>query len=808
MKRTDGYLRGISILLFAVLGAIAVLWAGVSLSGWPAPDLLGKERCEVLPADWAQVLPDGSRKDVEIPGTFEVDEHSTAVIEAALPASIPEDAYISLRSATAEVKVFVDGNLRYTYSLNASPFSKGYTTTAILFVGLQQEDAGKVLRIESTSDTIYCGYIDTVYYGDRTGILLHYFREFGAEVVLAILLLSFGIAIIILSLIMEFRTHTAPELRFLALGVVFFAGWSLTECSLRQFLFPRVDAASFAAFIFKFLMALPFMCYLDEVQKRRYHRLYIIMEAVTVAASAVCFLLHMTGILPYIYSIPVVVIEIASGFIAVFVTVIRDIRRKALDYPLIAAGMGVFFLTGLISIPDYMQGAGNMNKNLVLIGLLALAIVAVLRAVLDAEKAKQEKKEALALSDSKSRFLASMSHEIRTPINTVLGMNEMIERECTDEGILKYSENIDTAGRMLLSIINDILDFSKIESGKMELTEVPYQTASVINDCVTLLKKRADSKGLRMVLSCDRNLPSSLIGDDVRVKQIITNLLTNAVKYTEKGSVTLTVDGARIPNENNGKGLVPLGGEKTGHENNGKDFLLRVCVKDTGIGIKEEAMKDLFSDFSRVDQTKNRHIEGTGLGLAITKLLVDAMGGKIHVESVYGEGSAFSIEIPQKIADEQPMGDLEANTASVQTEKKKNEPAFRVPQAHVLVVDDNKMNRLVFTSLLKQTEMQIDQASGGAEALEMTRKQKYDIIFMDHMMPEMDGIETLQRLRAEEGNPNQRTCSIALTANAIAGIDRTYREAGFQDYLAKPVQPAKLERMVIAHLPEEMVEKR
>lgn len=302
MKRTDGYLRGISILLFAVLGAIAVLWAGVSLSGWPAPDLLGKERCEVLPADWAQVLPDGSRKDVEIPGTFEVDEHSTAVIEAALP----------------------------------------------------------------------------------------------------------------------------------------------------------------------------FMCYLDEVQKRRYHRLYIIMEAVAVAASAACFLLHMTGILPYIYSIPVVVIEIASGIIAVFVTVIQDIRRKALDYPLIAAGMGVFFLTGLISIPDYMQGAGNMNKNLVLIGLLALAIVAVLRAVLDAEKAKQEKKEALALSDSKSRFLASMSHEIRTPINTVLGMNEMIERECTDEGILKYSENIDTAGRMLLSIINDILDFSKIESGKMELTEVPY----------------------------------------------------------------------------------------------------------------------------------------------------------------------------------------------------------------------------------------------------------------------------------------------------------------------------------------------
>lgn len=453
--------------------------------------------------------------------------------------------------------------------------------------------------------------------------------------------------------------------------------------------------------------------------------------------------------------------------------------------------MGIFFLTGLVSIPGFLQGSGNMNKNLILLGLLALAIVAVLRAVLDAEKAKEEKKEALALSDSKSRFLASMSHEIRTPINTVLGMNEMIERECADENILKYSENIDTAGRMLLSIINDILDFSKIESGKMELTEVTYQTASVINDCVTLLKKRADAKGLTMILSCDRNLPAALIGDDVRVKQIITNILTNAVKYTEKGSVTLTVNGVKISNDNNGK-----------------DFLLRVSVKDTGIGIKKEAMKDLFSDFSRVDQTKNRHIEGTGLGLAITKLLTDAMGGSIHVESVYGEGSEFSVEIPQKIVDEKPMGDLQANIASAQTEKKKYEPEFRAPKAHVLVVDDNKMNRLVFTSLLKQTQMKIDQAAGGMEALEMTRKQKYDIIFMDHMMPEIDGIETLQRLRAEENNPNRNTCSIALTANAIAGIDRMYRDAGFQDYLAKPVQPEKLERMVIAHLPQDMVEKR
>ena len=464
--------------------------------------------------------------------------------------------------------------------------------------------------------------------------------------------------------------------------------------------------------------------------------------------------------------------------------------------------MGIFFLSGLVSIPGYMQGSGNMNKSLVLLGLMALAIFAVLKAVIDAERAKEEKKEALALSNSKSRFLASMSHEIRTPINTVLGMNEMIERECTDENILAYADNIGTAGRMLLSLINDILDFSKIESGKMELTETPYQTASVINDCVTLLKKRADEKGLKMILSCDSSLPSALVGDDVRITQIITNNLTNAVKYTEKGSVTLTVTGHALVPER-GQSMPPEkerfpASEKGQGE---KDFLLVISVRDTGIGIKEEAMGDLFTDFSRMDQTRNRHIEGTGLGLAITKLLVEAMGGKISVQSVYGEGSLFTVEIPQKISDARPMGKFEENNNSAaQTDKKKYEPSFTAPDARILVVDDNRMNRMVFKALLKQTAIKIDQAADGLEALALTREQKYDMIFMDHMMPAPDGIETLKMLRAEEGNPNRDTCTIALTANAIAGIDRMYR--------TKPVVPVKLERMIIAHLPKELVTKK
>ena len=330
MNRTDRYLRIISILLFAVLGGLFVLFIAVNCSSLPALDMLGQKRCEILSSGWTQILPDdGSEKDVSLPGTFETDADSTAVLETALPDTIPEGSWISTRSATSELRVYVNDVLRYSYSLNDSPFSKGYTTTGLVFVKLQPSDEGKILRLEARSDTMYRGYVDTVYNGDRAGILAFYFTEHGLEVILAIMLFLFGLAIIVLSLVMEVRTHTALELKFLALGVVFFAGWSLTECFLRQFLFPHVDIASFAAFIFKFLMPLPFAVYMDEIQKRRYHRLYLILEAVTVLSAGVFFILHMTGLLPYIYSIPAVIIDVVICIAAIFVTVIRDIRKKS-----------------------------------------------------------------------------------------------------------------------------------------------------------------------------------------------------------------------------------------------------------------------------------------------------------------------------------------------------------------------------------------------------------------------------------------------------------------------------------------------
>lgn len=384
---------------------------------------------------------------------------------------------------------------------------------------------------------------------------------------------------------------------------------------------------------------------------------------------------------------------------------------------------------------------------------------------------------AMAAGRAKSQFLAQMSHEIRTPINAVLGMNEMILRESKNKDILDYSENIKNAGKTLLSIINSILDFSKIEDGKMEITPVRYDTAGLISNLENSIKERANAKSLEFILNVDETLPSALFGDDVRVSQVIMNLLTNAVKYTEKGSVTLTMENA-------------------GTE--GNNITLGVSVSDTGIGIKDEDRERLFESFERLDEKRNRNIEGTGLGMSIVTKLLSMMGSELNLESVYGEGSVFSFRLDQGIEDPKPIGDY---TERIKTERDEAKLAasFKAPDAKVLVVDDNQMNLAVAKNLLKLNGIKPDLASSGSKAMDMVKEKEYDIIFLDHMMPKPDGIETLKIMRAERMIGNE-TYVIALTANAVVGSREMYMEAGFDDYLTKPIEVEQLERMLSKHL--------
>ena len=416
-------------------------------------------------------------------------------------------------------------------------------------------------------------------------------------------------------------------------------------------------------------------------------------------------------------------------------------------------------------------------------GLIILLIFNFVILMIYNRKLSEAALEANQANDAKSYFLSTMSHDIRTPMNAILGLNEMVLRESRDDNIIGYSESIRTAGNTLLGLINDILDFSKIEAGRMEMINVDYSFVSVLNDLVNMVQKKAEEKGLAFNIDIDREIPSILNGDEIRIKQVITNILSNAVKYTKEGSVTFSVGYEKIPDRPD-------------------SIILKISVADTGIGIKPEDMDKLFKAFERIEEKRNRNIEGTGLGMTIAQSFLAMMDSHLQVESTYGKGSTFSFDLEQKVVKWDPIGDYENAFRLSLSERRNYREKFTAPHARLLVVDDTPVNLTVFTSLLSRTGIQIDTAMDGDGAVSMYKQKHYDVIFLDHMMPDKDGIETLAEMKALKDTPNNGTPIICLTANAISGMRETFMKAGFDDYITKPIDPDRLEGMLLHYLPK------
>ena len=400
------------------------------------------------------------------------------------------------------------------------------------------------------------------------------------------------------------------------------------------------------------------------------------------------------------------------------------------------------------------------------------------------ELAEEQAKKIEELNRSQNRFFSSMSHEIRTPINTIIGLNEMILRENASDEINENAANIQVASKMLLQTINDILDMSKFESGQMDIVPVSYHTGDMLSDIVGMLWLKAKDKNLEFHIKVSEDIPGELIGDEVRIKQILINVLTNAIKYTNEGSVTLSIQCER-------KGA--------------KEVNVIYTVTDTGMGIKKESIPYLFTAFKRIDEEKNRYIEGTGLGLSIVKKFLDLMGGNISVNSVYTKGSTFTIQIPQKIASDEAIGKIDLERRHNVNRMSDYHQSFEAPGAKVLVVDDTVANLLVVEKLLRATKVQLTTSDNGEDALKKTLADKYDVIFMDHMMPQMDGIECFHKIREQTGGLCRESKIIALTANAGGDSAALYAREGFDGYLVKPISGNSLENELRRHLPKELV---
>lgn len=771
--------RGMKIIKW-ILGGMLIfsfLFFIIGENVLPENDVMEGSTFQNFEAQWVQEMPDGTKTPVTIPGNCDVSYGEWGVISTQLPEN-QTDTWLCARSMQQELNIYVGEELRKAYStLETQKFGKTSTMTYVLFP-IYESDAGKTLRIEFMSKSNYANYVSDIYQGEEEDIKSHFLYYYGAGAILAALIFLIGLMVIVVCMLIRVWYKREVDLLYLGHVLLIASTWLIAESKVRQFILPSTTVAMWMGFLMIALLPYPFICYVNDVQKGRYQKAYFAIGVCTVINFVVMMVLQMFNIKDFFETMGISHAIIAALILLMIITIVRDtVKGYVKDYKEVAIGFIGVSVAGIFEMSLVYKVDTRLNGVALGIGLIILLFMCGLKTIRDFVKVERDKQTAIAASESKAKFLANMSHEIRTPINVVVGMNEMILRENKDKAIEEYANNIKSASHMLLGLINDVLDFSKIEAGKLQIVESDYSLATLINDVILGANVRAGQKALEVKLDIDESMPAVLKGDEIRIKQILNNLLSNAVKYTQQGSVTFSA-----------KGL---------HEEN--RFFLQFSVKDTGMGISKEDMERLFDSFQRLELSKNRYIQGTGLGLNITKQLVIAMNGTIDVQSKPGEGSCFTVQIPQEVVDETAMG---APRAKVKEKEEIPEKDFHLvaPDAKILVVDDNKMNLMVIRGLLKNTQVQLDMASGGNECLKMTKDKKYDLILMDHMMPEPDGVQTFHMIQEDKDNLNRETKVIVLTANAIEGMKEQYMSEGFTDYLSKPVEAAKLEAMIAKYM--------
>ena len=727
---------------------------------------------------------DASGKTIAVqPETrYEFDDSGMFEMTGRLPENIREENLCFL--SFYDTEVYIDGRMFYRYSMTEDVHVIGGAVKNIHhFVQLNPSCSEKKVAIRQYQGQAASCRAARVYLGNISDIYRLMFRKYGPPFIMGLMILSVAVIILIFGLVMQYRTRESAGIVTISIAVALTAGWIVTDSYFYPFIFGHNHIDGLMSYLLCMLLPCPYLFYLSALQKGRHMKAYIIMQAITLANFAVCTILHFTGICKFYDLLTVIDIILVGTIAEIALILFKEYREGYIQaYRYTAIGIVGFMLCSfgeiLIVLAPDLVNSGEM----ILIGLMWMLGFAVVQQMEDLRVSDLEREKALELSRTKSSFLASMSHEIRTPINSIMGMNEMILRENRDPEIQTYAGTIQRSGRMLLSLINDVLDYSRIEAGKLEIIEDDYRLSELIADITAIAKERAEQKGLACSIRIAERLPDGLHSDEVRIKQILLNLISNAVKYTDEGGIGISVGGTYSDDET---------------------FELTFDISDTGRGIREEDQKHLFEAFSRSDLKKNRSIEGTGLGLAIVKSITDSMNGTVSVKSEYQKGSVFTVRLPQKVVDHTPVP---SRMKEMRTSGRTGTGCgYTAPDAAILAVDDNEPNLSIVKAFLKETQAQVDLCTNGKDALEKCRGKAYDLILLDHMMLEPDGIQTLEMIRQDPKSKNRETAAVVLTANVMSGSKQMYLKAGFADYLSKPLNAEMLEETVRKLLPAEKV---
>ena len=727
--------------------------------------------------EWTLSTPDATYEDVSLPMRVPAKAGDVLLLERNLPDRIAGSDCISFRETHQNIKVYINDELREEYDYANERLKWNNPISRTMYIELTPEDSRAHLRIEGVAPKNGKRAVSKVYYGEKSAIFFNYIRSQIVGIVFGIFFLAMGILGIVAGQILRIATKGRVRVDSIGWAMLVVAIWNITQSNYRELFFPNLGMAKVIPFFSLLVLPMFMATYLDWVQKRRFQKihgafvlvcfanliLWTILVVLKIASPEDCAWVAFT------------LLYIVFG-ICIYTYIVDRKNHVSERYFEVFLGYIAGAIGGVAQIVVYVMAIDHTDGMYLGTGFTILTCMVFLNATRMLMRLRVEKESA----ETKSRFLAAMSHELRTPINAIMGMNEAIRHESTEESIVSYAKDVDKAGHLLLHLVNDILDFTKIDSGNMKLVSEPFDIKKCAMVCYSIVGSKAHDKNLDISFDIDKDMPSMLYGDELRLQQVIINILSNAVKYTDEGRVEANLSFER---------------------KNEREIILKYVVKDTGRGIRKEELENLFENFSRADEHHNHNIEGSGLGLAITKGIINLMNGTVDVQSTYGVGSRFSVDIPIRVMSWDKVGSFDAHAERIDEKPDTDiDEEVSFPGLKMLVVDDVELNLKVIRSLMKNSGAELDFAVNGENSLALCKKKKYDIIFMDHMMPGMDGIETMGKIRESADSLNKDTPIVVMTANATADAEEEYLAEGFSDYISKPFGMGPLKKKIMENI--------